>query len=106
MVNQLTDIVHFFSEFCGHQNDGIPFTSANVPSSNATEYEVEPPPKTEETEEEKPDNEAAAIGKGTSGSATQRSSLIIFAVDISGSMNITTEVPALQGNEPTKLRYN
>lgn len=102
MINHLTDVVHFFSEFCGHLNNDIPFTSTNAPSGNATEYELEPPPKTEETEEEKPDNEAAATGKGTSGSGTQRSTLIIFAVDISGSMNITTEVPALQGNEPTK----
>lgn len=41
------------------------------------------------------DNEkkAAEGGKGRK----QKSTLVIFAVDVSGSMNATTEVPALQG---------
>ena len=38
-----------------------------------------------------PDNEAVALDK------KKRGSLVIFAVDVSGSMCTTTEVPALQG---------
>ena len=74
-----------------------------APTGNAMEYEIEPAPKTEaeDEDEDKPDNEAAAEkgGKAKTAPVSQRSNLVIFVVDISGSMNITTEVPELQGNQ-------
>ena len=91
------------SEFCGHQNDKIPLTVA--PTGNAMKYEIEPAPKAEDDDEDKPDNEAEAAkgGKTKVAPVSQRSNLIIFVVDISGSMNITTEVPQLQGTLILKL---
>ncbi len=87
------------SEFCGHQNDNIPVSPADCPS-NAVEYELEPAPKVEEADDdEKPDNDSAeATEKGKpKQSDGRRNHLVIFTVDISGSMNITTQVPDLQG---------
>ena len=70
--------------------------------TGAIEYELVPAPKPEEEEEEdnevKPDNEAAATKNGAT-TRKQKNNLILFAVDISGSMDITTEVPALQGKQ-------
>lgn len=54
----------------------------------------------EETkDEDKPDNDVAGtLEKGAvKRPAGAQSTLVMFVVDISGSMNITTEVPALQG---------
>lgn len=86
-----------FSEFCGHQNE-VPLLPTDTPTSNAVEYEIEPAPKTEdEDSEEKPDNETAGATKQKPADSGRRNHLVIFTVDISGSMNITTEVPALQG---------
>lgn len=90
-----------YSEFCGHQNDDVALTPSDVPTGNAAEYELEPAPKvTEEEDEEKPDNDgvegATKAQPKTTGSG-RRNHLVIFTVDISGSMNLTTEVPALQG---------
>ena len=87
------------SEFCGHQNDNISISPSDCPSSNAVEYELEPAPKVEEADEEKPDNEAAETTekKQTPSDTGRRNHLVIFTVDISGSMNMTTQVPDLQG---------
>ena len=87
------------SEFCGHRNEDIPIAPDSIPSeTGAIEYELVPAPKPEEEDdnEVKPDNEAAATKEGAT-SRKQKNNLILFAVDISGSMDITTEVPALQG---------
>ncbi len=62
-----------------------------VPTTPCADYLLEPV-EAPKDEEKKPDNnEANAVTKkcGTG-------SLVIFAVDISGSMSTTTEVPALQ----------
>ena len=89
----------FISEFCGHQNVDISLSPGSTPDKNAVEYELEPAPKMEEEdEEEKPDNEATATEKRKPKSdGGRRDHLVIFTVDISGSMNITTEVKELQG---------
>ena len=85
------------SEFCDHSNTFVPITADQVPTTMAVEYELEPAPKIAEEEvEEKPDNsevdvKAKAAGKGC------RNKVIIYMVDVSGSMSSTTEVPALQG---------
>ena len=79
---------------------------SEVPQTHTVDHLLEPatPPEDEELEEaekekgeKKPDNEAWAKGKGGSDAkGKQKSNLVIFAVDISGSMCTTTEVPALQ----------
>lgn len=94
-INDILTIYMFNSEFCGHYNDNV--SLAVAPNEATVEYEIEPAPKIEEADEEKPDNEAAADNTKDKKTISQRSNLIIFVVDISGSMNITTEVPALQG---------
>ena len=63
-------------------------------SQSVRDYLLEPVEGTEELKEEakaekKPDNEKEA--------SKRSSSLVIFAVDISGSMSSTTTVPDLQG---------
>ena len=57
--------------------------------------EPEPNSQEEGKESEGPDNEKEAGGRGGKG-PSQKSNLVIFAVDISGSMSTTVEVPALQ----------
>ena len=78
-----------------------------MPQSHCTDYLLEPVASPDKEEEKKggdvegekaPDNEAGAKGKmGGEGRGKKNGSLVIFAVDISGSMCTTTEVPALQG---------
>ena len=79
----------------------------NVPENSVCDYLLEPVEKEEEEEEEeqekaedkgqKPDNETSDSKAEASKSAAGRSSLVIFAVDVSGSMSTTTTVPDLQG---------
>lgn len=86
------------SEFCGEENHDVGMSPEDVPQTSMCDYLLEP---AEKEEEKKPDNEkddgskeeAAQAGK----KKAARSSLVIFAVDISGSMSSTTTVPDLQG---------
>ena len=61
------------------------------------DYLLQPAPQeeAEEKEESSPDNDKEKGGAGKEARST-RSNLVIFAVDISGSMSTTVEVPALQ----------
>ena len=91
-----------FSEFCGEENHGIELSPDAVPSDSVADYLLEPaePEPSEDGEKESigPDNEkegkkaSSGGGKGPS----KKSNLVIFAVDVSGSMSTTVEVPALQ----------
>ena len=93
------------SEFCGHENTPHHLSLEAVPQSHCVDYLLEPAAASEEEEEEKevaeggkePDNDAGAVGKKVESGKKKASGLVIFAVDISGSMCTTTEVPALQG---------
>ncbi len=51
----------------------------------------------DEKEKEEADNEVAKGKAEASKSSGRRNNLVIFAVDVSGSMSTTTEVPELQG---------
>ena len=84
-----------YSEFCGQANFSLPAGVA-IPSGPAVEYLLEPAtqPEEEEKEEEKEDNDVAAKKKPA---VSNKSNLVIFVVDVSGSMATTSEVPALQG---------
>ena len=86
-----------FSEFCGEQNHDLGISPDEVPpaSQAVCDYLLESG-KVEEKEtgeggaaEKNPNNEKEQV--------SERSSLVIFAVDISGSMSSTTTVPDLQG---------
>ena len=86
------------SEFCDHLNTFLPITADHVVTTMTVEYELEPAPKLAETEEveEKPDN--SVVGAEAKGpKKCHPSKLIVYMVDVSGSMSATTEVPALQG---------
>lgn len=70
-----------------------------VPKSDVCDYLLEPAQveekpqgKEQESDSEKSDGKAEARSK-----VTGKSSLVIFAIDISGSMSSTTTVPDLQG---------
>ena len=85
------------SEFCGEESHGVELGADAVPSDSVADYllqPAEPEPQDDEKEEAAPDNEKGK--KGESKAHSQRSNLVIFAVDISGSMSTTVEVPALQ----------
>jgi hypothetical protein len=90
------------SEFCGEMNHDVGMALENVPEESVCDYLLEPAEKEEEEDEKgaqgKPDNEKTD-GKASGGklAGERSSSLVIFAVDISGSMSSTTEVPDLQG---------
>ena len=83
------------SEFCGQDNTRVELTADAVPEGAVADYLLEPaevPKKKEAGPEAGPDNEKAEKEK-----VKHQSTLVIFAVDVSGSMSSTTEVPALQG---------
>ena len=74
-----------------------------VPRDSVADYLLEPAePESSEDDGEKekngpgPDNEKKAGGAGGGKGPSKKSNLVIFAVDISGSMSTTVEVPALQ----------
>jgi len=70
-----------------------------VPQDGVVDYLLEPAePPEEEQEDEKPDNDVTEK-KDATGRKRGRGGLVIFAVDVSGSMSSTTEVPALQGEQ-------
>ena len=88
--------IHLFSsEFCGQQNSSLPMTAGDVSPTEAVEYLLKPAPQPEE-EKEKEDKDNDEASKKCA-SRTSKSNLVIFAVDVSGSMATTSEVPALQG---------
>ena len=65
-------------------------TPEAIPSGAAwVDYLLAPPDVKEDKSAEASEKGAAKVGHG--------SSLVIFAIDVSGSMAATTEVPALQG---------
>lgn len=73
----------------------------SVPETSVSDYLLEPAETEEEEEEkegEKADNDASKGKTKASNASERRSSLVIFAVDVSGSMSSTTTVPELQGN--------
>eukprot|EP01117_Protostelium_nocturnum_P000157 TRINITY_DN1022_c0_g1_i1.p1 TRINITY_DN1022_c0_g1~~TRINITY_DN1022_c0_g1_i1.p1 ORF type:complete len:846 (-),score=320.97 TRINITY_DN1022_c0_g1_i1:76-2496(-) len=59
-------------EYCGHKNSEVELDSNEMPKGNSQEYMLEPPKSDEEREQ----------------------GLLIFCVDVSGSMCVTSEVPA------------
>lgn len=67
-----------------------------VPSTSTADYILEPV-EPEPSDEKQPDNDSATAKEAAATKKTpKRSTLVIFAVDVSGSMSTTTEVPALQ----------
>lgn len=76
-------------EFCGQDNARVELTADAVPEGEVADYLLEPA-EVPKVKEAGPDNEKAEK------KAEHRSTLVIFAVDVSGSMSSTTEVPALQ----------
>ena len=70
-------------------------TPEAVPQTHCTDHLLEPAPSAGEGEKSA-DSEKEAEGKKEREKNSEES-LVIFAVDISGSMCTTTEVPALQG---------
>eukprot|EP00118_Oscarella_pearsei_P013307 m.105432 g.105432 ORF g.105432 m.105432 type:complete len:807 (+) comp37219_c0_seq1:49-2469(+) len=66
-------------EFCGHANVDLDVSPDEIPSSSTSDYMLAPP--------------GSVCNEGQQGTDT---GMIVFCVDISGSMCITTEVPALQ----------
>lgn len=87
---------HLFSEFCGYPNNDIPMKADTSPSSSVVDYLLEPAPKQVETKENEKEADNDTASKSMK-QAAQRNHMVIFAVDVSGSMATTTEVPALQG---------
>lgn len=72
----------------------------DVPKDSMCDYLLEPVEAEEEEEEDKEkttNNEKEGDGAKAVKKVSERSNLVIFAVDISGSMNATTAVPDLQG---------
>ena len=86
-------MVYTNSEFCGEENHDVDVSLEDIPNESVCDYLLE---AAEEEEKEIPDKEGKKTeskGKKTSG----RSNLVIFAVDVSGSMSSTITVPDLQG---------
>ena len=83
---------HPNSEFCGHNNYNIDVAMETVPNVPTVDYLLSA------AKEAEPDNEAPEKEVAVSANkGNHKSSLVIFAIDVSGSMSCTTEVPALQG---------
>ena len=94
-----------YSEFCGQENTPNHLSLEAVPQSHSADYLLEPAAVTGGEKEEGvaegrskgPDNDAGTVGKKGESKTKKAGGLVIFAVDVSGSMCTTTEVPALQG---------
>lgn len=91
-----------YSEFCGEDNHDIDTTVDEAPKAAVCDYLLEPAEEEkeegeEEKEGDKVDNEAAKGKAGAAKPSGRRNNLVIFAVDVSGSMSATTAVPELQG---------
>lgn len=91
------------SEFCGDENHGIELSPDALPSNSVADYLLEPaePEQSSQAEDGKetvdPDNEKETEKTDKKGQSQKSgSNMVIFAVDISGSMSTTVEVPALQ----------
>jgi small GTP-binding protein len=69
-------------DFCGHTNMDLMLEDEEIPKTEITEYMLTPPPSLNGPKDE---------------------SFVIFCLDVSGSMCVTVEIPALQG-EWKKLR--
>ena len=92
------------SEFCGQENTPSHLSLEAVSQSHTADYLLETAAVTERGKEEVtegegkgPDNDAGGVGRKVESEKKKAGGLVIFAVDISGSMCTTTEVPALQG---------
>ena len=72
-------------------------TLESVPRSDVCDYLLESAETEDEGKNEKPNNEKEDSKAEAKTKTSTRSSLVIFAIDISGSMNTTTTVPDLQG---------
>ncbi len=83
---------HTHSEFCSEDNHDVDISPEAVPTSSFADYILEPVEVP--NDKEKPDNDSATADSAKKPS--NRSTMVIFAVDVSGSMCTTTEVPALQ----------
>jgi hypothetical protein len=106
-------------EFCGHVNEDLHLEEEEIPTANTVDYMLAPPSLVEDGEGESTTAAAAAANltfafitmtPSMSSDSSRRafgiavtSGLIVFCMDISGSMCVSTEVPALQ-NEWKALR--
>ena len=63
-------------EFCGSKNE-VDIVTEEIPTEGDTTYMIAPAP---------------VVGGGAEGGASMEESLVIFCIDISGSMCVTTEV--------------
>ena len=63
-------------EFCGSKNE-VDIVAEEIPTERDTTYMIAPAP---------------VVGGGAEGGASMEESLVIFCIDISGSMCVTTEV--------------
>jgi transcription elongation factor Elf1 len=107
-LSQLTasnGITTWTCEFCGQENTPNHLSLEAVPQSHCADYLLEPAAAVTGGEKEEgvaegrskgPDNDAGAVGKKGESEKKKAGGLVIFAVDVSGSMCTTTEVPALQ----------
>ena len=87
--------MYFFSEFCGQENTPNHLSLDAVPQGHCADYLLEP--ATTETDSEVTEGKEGPDNEVKEKVEKKKGSLVIFAVDISGSMCTTTEVPALQG---------
>ena len=71
-------------------------SSETVPGDSVADYLLEPAEPEPKKGEEPTNEKDVATGDKDTIKRSQRSNLVIFAVDISGSMSTTVEVPALQ----------
>jgi hypothetical protein len=76
-ISKLDENKRWKCEFCGHISEELDISSDEVPSTSMVDFILEPPQNV------------------TVDDATE-SGMVIFCVDISGSMCLTTQVPALQ----------
>ena len=79
-------------EFCGTRNE-VDIIPEEIPSKSDTTFIISPAP-------------VSAVGGATGGSMSVEDSLVIFCIDISGSMCVTTEVLCDGVNKLQNLYYH
>lgn len=87
-----------FSEFCGHVNENVDVTDEEKPKADTVDYVLEPAPPAPADDGKDDAKDDVAEAKAAIKAST-KGGLIIFAIDISRSMNRVVTIPALQGRK-------
>jgi len=84
----------FFSEFCNHKNEGLDISPEEVPTGDSFDFVLIPARKEEDTKEAAEGDTEKEL---TPEKKEESKGMVVYCIDISGSMNCNVKLPDLQG---------